>query len=74
MKKDFIQFYREHREQYEAVEKSYLREIKDFSRKQYIRGIEEEEDRREVDRERIAVDERISVTQWLKSLEAEQEN
>lgn len=69
MKKDFSAFYLEHKEQYEAVDKKYLREIKEISRKEYARGILEEEDRREIDRKKEIVDESISVTRWLKSLE-----
>ena len=71
MKEDFVAFYREHKDQYSAVDLKTLREIKEISRKEYQRGIEEEEARRDIDREQMIVDESVSVTKWLRSLEAE---
>lgn len=71
MKKDFIEFYWAHKEQYQAVDLKSLREIKAVSRKEYQRGIDEESERRDIDRDREIVDESISVTKWLKSLDGE---
>lgn len=71
MKEDFVTLYREHKDQYSAVDLKTLREIKEISRKEYQRGVEEEEARRDIDREQMIVDESVSVTKWLRSLEAE---
>ena len=71
MKKDFIEFYWAHKEQYQAIDLKSLREIKEVSRKEYQRGIDEESERRDIDRDREIVDESISVTKWLKSLDGE---
>lgn len=71
MKKDFAMFYRAHKEQYLAVDKSYLRQIKEISRKEYAQGIIEAEDRRQIDQQREVVDENISVTRWLEMIEKE---
>ena len=71
MKQDFIEFYWSHKEQYEAVDLKSLREIKEISRKEYQRGIDEESERRDIDRDREIVDESVSVTKWLKSLDGE---
>ena len=72
MKRDFIDFYREHKDQFFAVEKKLLREIKEVSRREYRRGVEEETARGNTTQQNIdrqIVDESISVTAWLRSLE-----
>lgn len=71
MKKDFITFYQDHKNDYASVDLKTLRQIKEVSRKEYKRGIEEEEERRDIDQNREVVDEKTSVTAWLRSLEVE---
>ena len=68
---DFIAFYHDHKNDYASVDLKTLRQIKEVSRKEYKRGIEEEEERRDIDQNREVVDEKTSVTAWLRSLEVE---
>ena len=68
MMEDFKRFWQEHKADWDKVPLKTLREVKRISREEHVRGNEEEEERWGTTRQE-EIDESISVTKWLETIE-----